>query len=281
MAVINTIMRIQFSTILSVLIASFTFVACHKEEVDAIDPSTKNSVSIQFENRVGDQKLVLGTPAYKNAAGEPFGITALNYFVSNIALKNDDGTVQKFSNQYFLVRQTDANSQIITLKDVPSGNYTEMSFTIGVDSTKSVSPVGERVGALDVTSYGDDGMYWSWNSGYIFLKIEGTSTAVPKTTNANQAFAMHVGGYGGGWNGAAKTVNNLRTVTLPITTKATVRGNIAPEIHLFVDALQIFNGPTKISLATTNSVHMPAAATPIADNYKTMFQVDHVHNDKQ
>ncbi|MBN8824324.1 MULTISPECIES: MbnP family protein [unclassified Spirosoma] len=271
----------SYQLIVSFLIVGITLVSCKKDDEDIIDPAVKNSVSIQFENRVGDQKLVLGTPAYKNASGETFALTTLNYFISNISLKKDDGTVQKFPNQYFLVRQADAASQVITLKDVPSGNYSEMSFMIGVDSTKSVSPVSERVGALDVTSYGTDGMYWSWNSGYIFLKIEGTSTAVPTTISANQSFAMHIGGYGGGWNGSAKTVNNLRSVTLPMTTKATVRGNIAPEIHLFVDALQIFNGPNKISLATTNSVHMPAAATPIADNYKTMFQVDHVHNDKQ
>ena len=257
------------------------FVSCKKDDESVIDPATKNALSIEFENRVGDQRLVLGTPAYKNASGETFSITALNYFVSNISLKDENGTVQKFPDQYFLVRQADANSQVITLKDVPSGNYSEMSFTIGVDSVKSVSPIADRVGALDITGYGNDGMYWSWNSGYIFLKMEGTSTAVPKTTNANQAFAIHVGGYGGGWNGAAQTVNNLRTITVPITTQATVRGNIAPQVHLFVDALKIFDGPNKISLATTNSVHSPAIATPIAENYKTMFQVDHVHNSKQ
>ncbi|GAB3728568.1 MbnP family protein [Spirosoma lituiforme] len=270
-----------FRFIVLLFVASSVLISCKKTADDVVDPNTTNSVSIEFENRVGDQKLVLGTPAYKTSAGEPFALTKLNYFVSTISLKNENGTIQKFPDQYFLIRQSDAASQVITLNNVPSGNYSEMSFTIGVDSAKSVSPVAERVGVLDVTSYGDDGMYWSWNSGYIFLKIEGTSTAVPKTASATQSFGIHVGGYGGGWNGAAKTVNNLRTVTVPMTTKATVRGNIAPEIHLFVDALTIFNGTNKISLATTNSVHSPAVAAPIADNYKAMFQVDHVHNDKQ
>jgi hypothetical protein len=267
--------------ILLLFVANAALISCKKTENDVVDPNTTNSVSIEFENRVGDQKLVLGTPAYKNAAGEAFSITALNYFVSNISLKNENGTIQKFPNQYFLVRQVDTKSQVITLNDVPSGNYSELSFTIGVDSVKSVSPLAERVGALDVTSYGDDGMYWSWNSGYIFFKMEGTSTAVPKTANANQAFAIHVGGYGGGWNGSAKTVNNLRSVTVPITTAATVRGNIAPQVHLFVDALSVFDGPNKISLATTNSVHSPSLATDVAENYRTMFQVDHVHNINQ
>ncbi|MGF7215300.1 hypothetical protein GGR92_001440 [Spirosoma lacussanchae] len=265
----------------TLLVVGVLMVSCSKESVDAIDPNVKNSVTFEFENRVGDQKLVLNTPAYKNASGETFAVTRLNYFVSNITLKNENGTVLKFPNQYFLVKQTDPNSQKITLKDVPSGNYTELSYMIGVDSLKSISPVAERTGVLDPTSYGDDGMYWSWNSGYIFMKLEGTSTAIPTTTSPGQAFAIHVGGYGGGWNGAAKTANNLRTVTVPMPAPATVRSNIAPVVHVFTDALKIFDGSTRISLAKTAAIHSPAVAGPVADNYKTMFQVDHVHNEKQ
>ena len=65
------------------------------------------------------------------------------------------------------------------------------------------------------------------------MKMEGTSSAVPATANIDHKFWLHVGGYGGGWNGAAKTVNNLRTVSLPITNQATVRGNVAPVITYF------------------------------------------------
>ena len=201
--------------------------------------------------------------------------------MSNIALKKTDGSVLKFPNQYFLIRQADAKTQTIQLKDVPSGDYNAITFSIGVDSTKSVSPVAERVGALDVTSYGDDGMYWSWNSGYIFMKMEGISSLAPVSTSGKKQYQLHIGGYGGGFNGGAKLPNNLRTVTLPTTTNATVRGSISPTIHLIMDVKKIFDGPNKISLATTNSVHSPAVATPIADNFMGMFFVDHVHNDKQ
>lgn len=271
--------KLVLALALAALLTSFA--SCKKTEVDVIDLNAKNTVSIEFDNRVGDQKLVLGTPAYKNAAGETFSLTAFNYFVSKLSLKNETGTVVTFPDQYFLVRQVDPKTLTVDLANVPAGNYSELSFMIGVDSLKSVGGAGERVGVLDPTSYGTDGMYWSWNSGYIFTKVEGISTAVPSSANIDHKFALHVGGYGGGWNGGNKTVNNLRTVTLPLTNRATVRGDIAPEIHLFVDAKQIFDGPTKISLAQTNSVHTLAAATPIADNSRTMFQVDHVHNSKQ
>lgn len=256
------------------------FASCSKDDAEEVDPNAKNTVVVEFDNRVGDQKLALGTTPYTNGSGEDFTVTTFNYFVSNIVLKKDDGTVVPVPNQYFLIRQADARSQTIQLRDVPAGDYSAMSFTVGVDSLKSLAPVAERTGALDVTSYGDDGMYWSWNSGYIFLKLEGISSVVPARTDGRKLFQMHVGGFGGGYNGGARTVNNLRTVTLPIVTKATVRGNTSPTIHLLVDVKKIFDGSTKISLATTNNVHNPAIATTIAENYKSMFVVDHVHNDQ-
>ena len=263
------------------VLVSLTFVSCQKNGDDPIDPNTKNTVSVEFDNRVGDQKLVMGATPYKNSLGEDFTVTTFNYFVSNISLKKDDGTVQKFPDQYFLIRQADAKSQTIQLPNVPSGNYGELTFMIGVDSLKSISPVAQRTGVLDVTSYGDDGMYWSWNSGYIFMKLEGISSVAPVRTSGQKLYQLHVGGYGGGFDGGAKVANNLRTITLPITTPATVRGNVAPVIHLLIDAKKIFDGPDKVSLATTNNVHSPALGTPIADNYRGMFVVDHVHNDKQ
>jgi len=262
-------------------VAASTFVSCQKDTVDAIDPGVKNTVSIEFDNRVGDQKLVLGNTPYRTAAGEDFTVTTFNYFVSNIALKKTDGSVLNFPNQYFLIRQADPGTQTIQLKDVPSGDYSAITFSIGVDSAKSVSPVAERTGVLDVTGYGNDGMYWSWNSGYIFMKMEGTSSLAPLQTSGQKQYQLHVGGYGGGFNGGARLPNNLRTVTLPTTTNATVRGTISPTIHLIVDAKKIFDGPNKISLATTNSVHSPAVATPIANNFTSLFFVDHVHNEKQ
>lgn len=275
------IIKNSFRLLAFVAMLSVAFVSCKKTEDVAIDPNTKNTVSIEFDNRVGDQKLVLGTTPYKNSLGEDFTVTTFNYFVSNIALKKDDGTVLKFPDQYFLIRQADAKTQTIQLKDVPSGNYNELTFTVGVDSLKSVSPVAQRTGVLDVTSYGEDGMYWSWNSGYIFMKIEGISSVAPARASGQKQYQMHVGGYGGGFEGGPKLPNNLRAVKLSMNNAATVRGTIAPMIHLLADAKQIFDGPNKVSLVTTNNVHSPAVATPIADNYMGMFLVDHVHNDKQ
>ena len=260
------------------LLALSLFAACTEDVVEAINPAAKNTVTLEFDNRVGSKPMVLNTATYKNGSGEEFTVTTFNYFVSNVALTKSDGSVVKFPDEYFLVRQADAKTLTADLPNVPAGDYKNVSFTVGVDSSRSVADVSLRKGVLDVASYGDDGMYWSWNSGYIFLKLEGTSPVVPVRTDGRKLFQIHVGGFGGM---TSKMANNLRSVSLPLTSPATVRGNVAPEVHFFVDAMTIFDGKAPIKLAQTNSIHNPTLAAPVADNYAGMFSVDHVHNNKQ
>lgn len=255
---------------------TFTLTACKKDEVEPVGANDKNNLTLEFDNRAGAQKLALATTSYKNGSGEEFTVTTFNYFISNVALKKSDGTIVKFPNQYFLIRQADEKTLTPVLKDVPAGDYKEITFLIGVDSTKSVSNIAERTGVLDETSYGTDNMYWAWNSGYIFLKFEGTSPVAPANSAGVKAFQLHIGGFGGR---TAVTPNNLRTVTLSLPQQATVRKSIAPTIHLVSDITRVFDGVNKISLSATNMVHNPKDASPIADNYKSMFIVDHVHND--
>ncbi|WP_337043917.1 MbnP family protein [Emticicia sp. 17c] len=264
-----------FSYLLIALFVAFAIVSCQKE--DEINPNDKNTVTLEFDNRVGDQKLVLGTTSAKNALNEDFTVTRLNYFVSNISLKNENGTVVKFPNKYFLVKHSDPNSWLIKLEDVPAGNYNEVSYMIGVDSLKSVSDVSQRTGVLDPASYGDDNMYWSWNMGYIFFKMEGKSSAIPMNMMNMTEYQFHVGGFGGM---TGKTPNNLKTITLPMTTAAQVRGSVAPQIHIINDVQKVFSGVNQVSIAKSYMTHAPEAGIPIGQNYAKSFIVDHVHNEK-
>lgn len=271
-------MKFHSFLFINFLIISGILSSCTKENPTPVTEGDSNDVILEFDNRVGAQKLVLGETLYQTGTGESFTVSTFNYFVSNVSLKKTDGSNIKFPDQYFLIRQADNNSWEPVLKNVPAGDYQEITFTIGVDSTKSVSPVGERKGVLDEGSYGDDGMYWSWNSGYIFLKLEGTSPAAPANGAGIRRFQMHVGGFGGM---TSATINNLRTVTLPFPQNqlATVRKTVAPTIHVIANLQKIFSGKTTVKIADTPAIHMPAAAVPLANNYVHMFTVDHTHNE--
>lgn len=264
-------MKKIFNYILALTFASALLLACNDNTVAPIDNST-NAVALEFDNRVGAQKMALGTTTCKDGFGEDFTLTKFNYFISNVALKKADGSVVKFPEQYFLIRQDETATWEPKLKDVPAADYTEISFVISVDSARTVASADNRKGILDEYAPEHAGMSWSWLSGYVFMKLEGTSPVIKPNSAGKNAFEIHVGGFKG-------VANNLRTVTLPLNGKATVRRDIGPTIHLVADLLKVFDGPNKIKLAEVNSVHTPAAATPIADNYTKMFVVDHVHND--
>ena len=94
-----------------------------------------------------------------------------------------DNSIVTIPNTYFLVNQDEEASMAIEMDSLPLGLYKSIKFMIGVDSTRNVS--GSQTGALDPAN----GMFWTWNSGYIFLKMEGTSPVIP---NTGHNFTFHI-----------------------------------------------------------------------------------------
>jgi hypothetical protein len=264
---------LYMKNLLLIATTAILFSACQADGIEPINPNDKNNLTIEFDNIVGSQNLAIETTQFINASGEDYTITNLNYFISNISLKKTDGTSVSMADQYFLVKETDQASLTPSLKNVPAGDYTSMTFTIGVDSLKSISAVDQRTGCLDPASYGTDNMYWSWNSGYIFFKMEGISSKAPVNSAGLNKFQYHIGGFGGR---TSATANNLRKVTVNLPSTVTVRKSIAPSIHFLVDINGVFG--TNVKIANGAVIMNPAISGPIANNYQNIFKVDHVHN---
>jgi len=248
--------------------------ACSSDD-PAPGSSEKGTLTLHFDNVAGDDDLTLNTTSYTNASGETFKVTALRYFISNISLKTVAGDVYTVpqDSSYFLVDEADEESQDLVLKNIPAGDYNAVTFTLGVDSLKSVADVGARTGILDPTA---TDMYWSRSQGYIFFRMDGTSDAI---AGADKTFAYHIGGYGGP-SAAEKTFNNLKKFDLTFgSSQAQVRTSIAPEAHFYIDILKVFQGPATVSLAEHPQVMFTEYSKTIANNYAAMIAFGHVHND--
>ncbi|GAB3886857.1 MbnP family protein [Spirosoma agri] len=261
---------------IKLLVASVLFIGLAITACDTtnpyVPPDPFGSISLTLDNVAGDQDLKLNTNTYQNAVGESFIPTKFNYFVSNIQLKKQDGSTYTLpqANSYFLVQEEKPESQSLTLASIPSGNYTAITFVVGVDSVRSLADISLRTGVLDPAL--NDGMYWEWNSGYIFMKLEGTSALAPATQN--NTFFYHIGGFGGGYNGK-KTINNLRKITIPFNGDVVnVDPSVKPQVRLKADLLKVFNGSTRLSIAQNSSVMFDAYSTNIANNYANMFSYD-------
>ncbi|WP_080056388.1 MbnP family protein [Spirosoma aerolatum] len=251
-----------------------TFLACQND----VGTAETGSLTVSFDNVVGSQDLKLGTGTYQNAAGESFNVTKFNYFVSNFRLKKADGTEYVLPQEanYYLIQEDKPESQSFTLTTIPTGEYIGMSFLIGVDSLRSLANISQRTGVLDPGLGTHEAMYWEWNSGYIFLKLEGTSSAAPAAQN--NLFFYHIGGFGGGYNGK-KTINNLRTITIPFSgNTAQVSASGRPQVNLTADVLKVFNGPTTLKIAQHSSVMFEDYSANIANNYKEMIRYKDLQN---
>lgn len=253
--------------------------SCKKQTVEpGYNQENLAPLSVEFDNLVGGQNLVLNTTNYTNAAGETYNVQLLQYFISNIKVGKADGTVYTVpqDSSYFLIKEADQSTRFARVT-VPEGDYTTLTFTLGVDSLRSTMDISKRTGPLDPSGGMEDGMYWGWNSGYIFLKMEGTSPQAPVDPTGTKKYRYHIGGFGGY---SAPTLNNIKTITIDLRPRGIpqVRKDRKANIHLFVDIGKVLSGSTNVSIATNPSVMFSEYSKNIANNYATMFTHDHTEN---
>ncbi len=217
-------------------------------------PQPVGSLIISFNHVVGNIPLVLDTVQYKNEIGQPYTITKFKYYISNIHLYKTDGSLISID-KYCLINEDEPDSKTITLTDIPVAQFTGMDFMIGVDSLHNCS--GAQPGALDPVN----AMFWAWNTGYIFLKLEGKAAA---SKSPGHMFEYHIGGY-------QQPTNCIRTVSLNFPRTLTIGRD--KEIVLKADAGEILKRPTTIDFSKLSSVTDFHNATTIADNYVDMFSI--------
>lgn len=113
-------------------------------------------------------------------------IQQLIFYVSEVKVYNKGELVVEESESFHLVDFNTSGSATFRLEMPNNVPWDEIHFAIGVDS--AYSTVGALGGALDPTN----GLYWTWNSGYINFKLEGTH---PALKTHNHLFDYHLGGF--------------------------------------------------------------------------------------
>lgn len=250
----NSIFALTLSTVL--------ITSCKKQNTEPEpDPVKGNgTVTINLKHHWGmsTDAFALNTEYIHPMNGDAMTFSTYKYYISNFKLKKADGTWWKHPESYFLVDLSNSSSSILKLNDVPAGEYVDMEYTLGVDSTRNCS--GAQTGALSTTN----NMFWSWNSGYIMIKAEGLS---PNAAMGD--FAFHLGGYTGTNN--VLTVKNVSfsSNNLTVTTGKT------SEVHFNVNTAMTWC--TSGSCAGTSMVMMPCAlAKQMATDFYSGFNFDHI-----
>ncbi|MDQ6761478.1 MAG: hypothetical protein M3015_02490 [Bacteroidota bacterium] len=227
-----------------------------------ISPSRANesTVKITFVNTVNYSKIVLNDSIYTNPFNEKYTISKLRYYISNVSLKNASNTFRE-NNSYHLIDQSKDESQSFSF-NVQEGKYNSLQFLLGVDSLHNVS--GAQTDALDPAN----DMFWTWNSGYVMVKMEGNS---PASTVVNNKYEFHIGGFSGQYNVLREVVFNLPSTTTVFKAHKTYTFMIDADINTCwqnIHDIKITDHP----VITTPGIN----AKNISDNYANMFHLEKV-----
>jgi hypothetical protein len=246
--------------IFSAILALTLFLSSCKKQDHDNQENGNGQVTINLNHHwgMGTEPFKLDS-AYKHPMnGDTMKFIKYNYYISNFKLRKADGTWWIHPESYFLVDLSNQATSTLDLGAIPSGEYTELSYTLGVDSLRNVS--GAQSGALSTTN----NMFWSWNTGYIMIKAEGLS---PQSTSGT--FAFHLGGFKGAYNIVKTKAVDFSSNPLTITKDK------KSEVHFNVNMAMTWC--TSGSCAGTSSVMMPGAlAYQMASDFHNGFVFDYI-----
>jgi hypothetical protein len=228
-------------------------------------PAVRHPLMIRFRNCAGNRPLQLSREAYSNSFGEPFSVQQFKYYVSAIRVTGEGGErvngreeragegreEEVLLKEAHLVDEGDSSSLVLNLSTALDMIRT-IRFVVGVDSLANTG--GVQGGDLDPML----GMFWTWNTGYVYARLEGESDSAHSPAHR---FTWDIGGY-------KDPSNALRTVTLDVGAGG------KKVICITADVLKWFDGKSPVHLAWSPVCHQPGAlAMRIADNYSTMFSI--------
>jgi hypothetical protein len=214
--------------------------------------------------------VAVGTPVaigdtFTTPAGETLTVSRLAYYLSNLRLRRVDGgswsppTRTNTADGYWLVDLAEPASARIVLDGVPPGDYSGLELMIGVDPARSRD--GAQTGALDPVH----GMFWTWATGYIHLKLEGRSR---QSRERDGLVTLHLGG-----QDAARSIYPP-FATRPLRAEPELRSTA----HLHADLAGFLGGAAPLRFADTALAMQAADADPLLARLPALLVLDHLHH---
>jgi len=214
------------------------------------------NLKITFINTANGKPIRLRDSLYSNYFGEQYSISKLKYYISNITMTANN-SANNLGGYYLMNAATEENSLELSLQP---GDYSNLEFLLGVDSIRNCS--GAQTGALDPMN----DMFWTWSSGYVIFKIEGTS---PASTADLQRIEHHIGGY--------KGANNVSTrISFPLTAAhpLQIKANSTTEVFIETNLDNFWHGNADIKISELPACTIAGAeARKVATNFKNMFSI--------
>lgn len=220
--------------------------SCKKNQDD------RGSVTFKVNHLYDGAPLVFNN-TYTNAAGQDYQINLSNMYVSGLTATGSDAYT--WENTYLSISPSASS---YTLDSIPVGDYSGFSFDIGIDSVTNHSDPTTFPANSPLNPAHPRYQHWAWNTGYIFVKLEGVcdtaNTGIPGTT-----FFYHLG-----------LDQLLRNVT--INNSFEVAANEMTVVEVTLDYKPIFDGLDFSQELTTHTMNNLPLATKVMDATAAAFE---------
>ncbi|MEY3835823.1 MAG: hypothetical protein RI989_1251, partial [Bacteroidota bacterium] len=218
-------------------------------------------VHLKFVPTFNGQPLSIDS-VYTNSFGQQLRVENIQFYLSNIYAHNGtDSTLLKQAVLFTLLEP-----QTLSLNVSPQ-SFSSLSFGIGVPGNlnKNVDP-SQYANSNPLSVQGSNGMFWYWNTGYIFVKVEGRYelTGMPNAPLMD-SYSYHMG------DDPLYRVLNFNTGSVSLAEGDARTFNI----EVAVDS--VFNRPSDpIDLSIDNLTHTTSnfpLAERITDNFVSAFHL--------
>jgi hypothetical protein len=142
----------------------------------------QNVVSVRLKPVFNAKVIPLATPL---PSPDSLTLLELRFYLGHFTFYKNNVPVLE-DKTYHLLDLEDENSLSFPFYFPENTPFDSLAFNLGVDSLTTAA--GAMGGDLDPTK----GMFWTWQSGYINVKMEGCSKKSPER---NGEFQFHLGGY--------------------------------------------------------------------------------------
>jgi len=247
-------MKTKFLNLLLLFSLSTAIISCDKDKDKDKDEDTNKppvetvqKIKLNIDHKIGTTPFAY-TTVMTDKNGTKFQIDVVQMYFSTFAAQSTN-----IANSILLVKPEVAN---YTVGNIAAGDYPGIRFSVGVPANLNTQAGAD---AKDITEYPSThplsfqtpSMYWSWNTGYIFLRIDGrydsTADNVP-----NENFRLHVG-------------NNPNLKELHFPGAYTVNASTDRVLNFEIDYEKFFDD---LDILTENTLHGNSTlAAKITDNY--------------
>lgn len=170
------------------VLTAFMFAGCDEEkETPVVQPAT---VSVKIRSFWGEGPFVLEN-IYMDNYGNRVRVDNFQSYFSMVKLIKDDGTEVLLKDFYL----HDFTKTAEITGTVTPGNYVGVKFGVGVPEAYNLNQdPAQYPNTHPLSVAGSQGMFWTWNSGYVFSKFEGKIDPTgTEGVTPTQSFSIHSG----------------------------------------------------------------------------------------